>query len=338
MSLNSLTKLLVIILLPLLFTAVSCNKPTEPPIEDITPGRRDYVWTIDTISTDPFIYIRRFWGSTPNDIWAVGSGNLFHFNGKKWMEIEGAEAIYPQTIFGFAQNNVWAAGYNKIWHFDGTSWSLSSEKYISGFGTIFFDNIWGDSPNNIYAIGYAQGSDTSSMGVILRYDGREWNFLNIPKININFTDIRKVNSDLIICGLKFENLIFIEKLYQFTGINLHELYSGSDYPKLTYLNNKLFIKIGKEIFKYKEGTLELVHNFAGTEYWDGFWGRTEKDFFCVTGSGLGHYNGSDLATIYKFDINKLSPFSELLFDKEVFFLGRDDQANISIVIKGRLND
>jgi hypothetical protein len=30
MSLNSLTKLLVIILLPLLFTAVSCNKPTEP--------------------------------------------------------------------------------------------------------------------------------------------------------------------------------------------------------------------------------------------------------------------------------------------------------------------
>ncbi|MDP2303813.1 MAG: hypothetical protein Q8N03_15460 [Ignavibacteria bacterium] len=31
MSLNSLTKLLIIILLPLLFTAVSCNKPTQPP-------------------------------------------------------------------------------------------------------------------------------------------------------------------------------------------------------------------------------------------------------------------------------------------------------------------
>ncbi|MDP2302888.1 MAG: glucosyl transferase, partial [Ignavibacteria bacterium] len=36
MSLNSLTKLLVIILLPLLFTAVSCNKPTEPTIGNVT--------------------------------------------------------------------------------------------------------------------------------------------------------------------------------------------------------------------------------------------------------------------------------------------------------------
>ncbi|VAX19304.1 hypothetical protein MNBD_IGNAVI01-1494, partial [hydrothermal vent metagenome] len=49
----------------------SCEKGTEP--EEIPPGRRDYVWEIDTI-TAPFFSLTGISGVAPNDVWAVGPG------------------------------------------------------------------------------------------------------------------------------------------------------------------------------------------------------------------------------------------------------------------------
>lgn len=46
---------------------------TEPPKDEIEPGRRDYVWEVDTLEI-PFTYLHRIWGSSPNDVWAIGPG------------------------------------------------------------------------------------------------------------------------------------------------------------------------------------------------------------------------------------------------------------------------
>jgi hypothetical protein len=52
----------------------SCEKGTEP---ENNPGRRDYVWTIDTINPGPEYrtYGFNLWGAAPNDIWMIGGAD-----------------------------------------------------------------------------------------------------------------------------------------------------------------------------------------------------------------------------------------------------------------------
>ncbi|MCK9426451.1 MAG: hypothetical protein M0Q21_10470 [Ignavibacteriaceae bacterium] len=316
---------------------LSCKKSPTEVVDNTQPGRRDYVWTVDTISTDPFVYITRFWGSAPNDIWAVG-GNLFHYDGNKWVEIKTKNPVYPQAVFGFSQNDVWAAGYSKIWHYNGNQWSFFSDHSLPGYHNSFFNRIWGETANDVYLVG---GSNSDSLGnykgIVLHYDGIKWNYIDIPELRVAFADVKKSSSKLIFTAYQDENnsstTFFV---LEYGGNTFKILYKGNEVPQLTYLKGNLFVNIGKKVFKYYDGTLVQFFDFVQLEYVGGFWGRTEKDFFCVTQNGLGHYNGTDLATIYNFDINKQSPFNGLLFENEVFFLGRDEQANISIIIKGKL--
>ena len=74
----------IIILLALLITLNTCkdtiNNPPEPE-----PGRRDYVWTVDTIKI-PYTFLQNISGSSSQDVWAVGPGGgldqtIWHFNG-----------------------------------------------------------------------------------------------------------------------------------------------------------------------------------------------------------------------------------------------------------------
>jgi hypothetical protein len=44
---------LTFFILPLIHTGCS---PTEPSIENIEPGRRDYVWSVDTISSPSHLF------------------------------------------------------------------------------------------------------------------------------------------------------------------------------------------------------------------------------------------------------------------------------------------
>ena len=70
------------------FTAItitilqSCDS-TEP-IDDNKPGRRDYVWAVDTLNTPDNTY-SRMWGISPTNIWLISPGgwdkSIAHFDG-----------------------------------------------------------------------------------------------------------------------------------------------------------------------------------------------------------------------------------------------------------------
>src|ERR1035437_4322485 len=109
-------------LLPVIIL-VSCKNPVTPG-NDITPGRRDYTWTVDTIKFGSMTNLTRIGGSSPNDLWAVGAGGnaeecLWHYDGKKWT----SQNIYVSSsfygVFGLKGNEIWAGAYcNKIYKYE----------------------------------------------------------------------------------------------------------------------------------------------------------------------------------------------------------------------------
>ena len=78
-------KLILSTIALLIILITSCDSPTEV-IDDSQPGRRDYVWTVDTIKVDASGYLTplRIWGSSPKNIWLTCSSdrpkyNLWHY-------------------------------------------------------------------------------------------------------------------------------------------------------------------------------------------------------------------------------------------------------------------
>lgn len=109
--------------LPVLIT-LACNT-TEPPVDNIPPGRRDYIWSVDTLDglNSPRY---RMWGSSPTDVWATTTSNwdvsISHFDGSSWTSYGVPGIIQPNAVYGFSNNYVYIGDENgKIWKFDGGS-------------------------------------------------------------------------------------------------------------------------------------------------------------------------------------------------------------------------
>ena len=61
--------ILFVVLITIVLLNLGCKKTLIGPVQDI-PGRRDYIWTVDTLNY-PYNTIYRIWGSSPTDVWAV---------------------------------------------------------------------------------------------------------------------------------------------------------------------------------------------------------------------------------------------------------------------------
>ena len=106
--------------------------------------------------------LRDIWGSSSLDVFAVGVGGIFHFDGTDWSEMVDGVNQYFTAVWGFAPNDVFAVGSKgTILHYDGNDWVPQ----ISGV-TTDLNAVWGTGPSAIFAVGDA--------GVVLRYDGTEW--------------------------------------------------------------------------------------------------------------------------------------------------------------------
>ena len=65
-----MNKILFLIAVAALILISNCSDNPVNGDDNIAPGRRDYVWTVDTL--DGLISPRfRIWGSSPDDVWAT---------------------------------------------------------------------------------------------------------------------------------------------------------------------------------------------------------------------------------------------------------------------------
>ncbi len=179
---------LLVIGMLLTFIAISCNEDEPTIIDPIKPGKRDYVWSIDSVDYQNRPRLMRFesiWGSSPMDIWGVvpdavdDFDDLWHFDGEKWLRATNIPPLTDATndiilyaTWGTSKNDVWAFGnknfQNKwgacILHFDGTGWANATPENIVDLKSVLF-NVYGKGKNDIWV----GGSEYA-----LHYDGNNW--------------------------------------------------------------------------------------------------------------------------------------------------------------------
>jgi hypothetical protein len=341
----------------LLFINADCKKNPITPIDDLKPGRRDYIWTIDTLklSEVDLFTPTRIWGSAPNDVWIAGSGDvswnlLWHFDGVSWKKDSLSRAISPSALWGTAGNNIWLGNYshNSFWRYDGTQWYKFCDITVpSGYDRVVISSIWGTSASDIWAVGFADqfNGGTQYKGIIMHFNGSQWQFVGMPNIKCGFNEVyQDMQTGLIyIGGGGYETNGYTYKIILYDYKNFSEINSNYESGSHVYLvKNKVYFVIAKKIYDYLNKQLQLWKDFSNTNFVGVMYGRTEKDFFTYTSNdfvtwGIGHYNGSDLETIYWFPANfRIS--GAVIFEEEIFFQGYSLNSNVSIVIHGVLKN
>jgi hypothetical protein len=111
---------------------------------------------------DDKVSLAGIWGSSKNDVWAVGSnGAVFHWNGASWTaQRNRTDAGQPRPLFGIwgsGPNDVWAYSANELLHTDG--WN-DSETVWSTFEVIrkvdrlegSIRGLWGSSATDVWML------------------------------------------------------------------------------------------------------------------------------------------------------------------------------------------
>jgi hypothetical protein len=350
MKTNRIIKFVFPVLVFVLTSAYfSCDNPTGP-LED-TPGRRDYVWELDTLNM-PANYLGAVWGASPNDVWAGGAGGteydrLWHYDGNKW-KVYNKEPIYctVETIYGFDYNNVWMGGGDEpssgaaIWHYDGSRWTRNYVYNVSGEYATEVTDIWGLAPNNIYACGtisYKKGTIDSFQGFVLHYDGTGWTEVSKGDTNYQFDFIRSeynYPNSFLNLGYKSYTQAFkysiinsdssIFAFYELEGSNLKKIYSNTGgnihYTSLSNIDGTIYFLINQDVYEYTNGEFNKQFSLESPNFGYQFWGRNLQDIFVRMMDGIAHYNGADIRYLYKFSPSISETNRPLILKNDIFFM------------------
>ncbi|MGE5354177.1 MAG: hypothetical protein ACM3P0_18970 [Acidobacteriota bacterium] len=339
---------------------LSCKKDTITDPGNITPGRRDYTWTVDTLDM-PVNQIYSIWGSSPSDIWACGPAGdeskwFQHYDGSKWTPYN--ISFSGNTLFGFSRNDVWMGGDDgEIWHYDGTGWKRNyTYKADNRNNLVIVQNIWGDRPDDVYACGVIFYKNSvfepqSNKGFILHYDGQKWTEVLKGEFDYQFISIRREQDDVFVLAYYTSNTISsndIIAFYKLNGNKLEKIYSGLhgvvNWGNFDLLGNNLYFWIGRDIYTYSEragfGKGEFLKIFSVTEPSFDYYvfGRSMKDLFISTIGGLAHYNGEDVQYILHYPDTQRIIAGVLFFEKEIVCAYVDYSTNTNMVVHGKLKD
>jgi hypothetical protein len=119
-------------------------------------------WT-STIAGSPFK--SSIWGSAGDDVYALDTFELVHFDGTTWSTVE----LPPEVgggdgqVWGTAADDVWVmTGSSFLAHYDGAAWTaVETEDFVGDLAA-----VWGPAPDDLWGVGGA--------GSIAHYDGESW--------------------------------------------------------------------------------------------------------------------------------------------------------------------
>ena len=129
-----------------------------------------------------------------NDVWAVGTETLLHFNGTTWTEVP-SPLLHANSVTALSPTNAWAVGTVTVFadhrqhtkpaieHWDGTSWSIVSspnpnpaptkDTALHGIAAVSADDIW--------AVGAGNFSTVSGTATLIEHwYGTSWTIVSSP--------------------------------------------------------------------------------------------------------------------------------------------------------------
>ncbi|MCL5029946.1 MAG: hypothetical protein M1480_13115 [Bacteroidetes bacterium] len=351
-----LKNILLLFLAAALIVIAACkDKGTEPPV---IKNPRDYNWTMDTLSLpgSAQTMMRSVWGSSPNDVFAVGHndqghGKIWHFDGNKWTEVRPSVngAIDLFSIYGFSQNNIWAVGEriyddpiknvitdsSLIIHYDGTKWS---EVEINRGGPLI--DIKGSSPNDIWASGVDK--------TVYHYDGVNWTkdtvITQLFSKSFPFNSVASINGITYLIGLSMSKNYFEEDYFlsyknnSWTVIDSLEVSSqpkwGSAFLWVSP-QNILYSCGDGGIFKWNGNSWINVYPLSNII--SKIMGTSEQSIFAVQSGHVFHYNGSDMYEFKQVANDNVIYIGLWVFQSDVFIVGYTlgGFPNNTIVLHGR---
>jgi len=314
-------KIILVVSIIVIVIINSCGEGITEPL----PGRRDYVWSKDTLRAEDFgfQFLSSIWGSSPKDIWVVGdaaaqANKVWHYDGIRWKNYRLNQFAAPISIHGISSYEVWmVTTRSDIWKWDGLNWNKYTTIIPEGYYRILFEDIYGYK-DNLYAVGIAEKLDGDYTGIIVHYNGKKWEILNTPKIKEYFVRVLFLEKgDILITALNLNDQLEPARLYKYANGELILLgKSWIDYI-LGILNNKLYVNTDRKVYEYKDSELILKIDLSNTNYAGGLIGRSINDFFAGNyGWNLGHYNGESIVDLYYINGNLIDG---IVFEKDVFF-------------------
>lgn len=150
-------------------------------------------------SDNPYIELLDVWGSSSDDVWAVGqeqvSGSVFravalHWDGRTWTSVEpvhDTDVTSFNAVSGTGPNDVWAVGTGSqgaangpmVQHWDGTKWTRmhveGSDPLVSAFTD--FQGVTANSADDVWAAGrWSQWNY-----LVGHWDGTKWTVVKVPQ-------------------------------------------------------------------------------------------------------------------------------------------------------------
>ncbi len=112
------------------------------------------VWT--TVPSNTKQDLLALWGSSADDVWAVGRrGTILHYvqGASSWELVESPTTQDLQHVWGSGPDDVWAVGeYGTILHYDGAAWTASTASFAAGVKPHLY-GVWGSSKDDVWIVG-----------------------------------------------------------------------------------------------------------------------------------------------------------------------------------------
>jgi hypothetical protein len=317
------TQNLIIWLIPIFICSISCN--TVDPNDDddnSPPGRRDYFWSIDSISGPGFPYLASLWGSSSTDVWGAGFSEdvrdcLWHYDGTSWKRAtEGT----PITEFGNGSKSVggvWGTAQNDVWAFGGRLFSdpERTEPFVMHYNGNQWLEVVGDISQmpdgytDIYAIRKDHFWISSSDHVSEYKDGL-WKKYFIGE-NYFVQSISGIGNSVYLTAYPIGlDSLYLMKLQgnEFIIIDRTKLLGNAKFEQsgLCFANNKLYTFGGNGVFTSNLKGEEIVQNSWVNELelssGMGFWSSykiSSKDIFAIGHPSIAyHYNGDGWGQLF----------------------------------------
>jgi hypothetical protein len=337
-----------ILCLILLVVGFNCCKknPVEPPEEEenLTPGRRDYTWTIDTIKNNT-LHLYSIWGKAPNNIFAVGpySGDqIWRYDGEKWLPERRVNISSPFVIYGYNDKMWICSGWGQIWKYSNDVYTKELDIRFDPSWPVSFCSVDGSSENEIFATAIKSSIEQKD-GLFFKYDGTFWSLYKTFENTgvVNFIKYSSKN-DKYYCTsvLEDDSGIYTERVYEFDRESLkllNEHLVSSEMPStINTIQGYVYITIGKKTYRYVNNTMELMFEVNDSNFGWQLWGRNCNDILIRMYDGIAHYNGADIKYLLKFSNDNRLAAHAIVLEKEVFIPATDYNTGYQLIYHGVL--